>query len=79
MELMSKKEAAELLTISVRSLERMLNSGELPYYRIGTGTVRISRRDIETYLNSRRVQVVAVKKSRTAERPCGYIPGMKVV
>lgn len=47
--LLRKDDAARLLQVSPRSLQRLLDNGELPYYRVG-GQVRISRAQIDTYL-----------------------------
>jgi excisionase family DNA binding protein len=40
------KEVAELLRVSLRTVERWIASGVLPIYEIG-GTIRISKQDIE--------------------------------
>ena len=78
MELMTKKDAAAVLTVSVRSLERMIAAGDLPVYRIGSA-VRLSRSDLDAYIMSRRTQVINVSIARGKERRCAYVPGMKVV
>lgn len=43
------KELAELLGVSVRTLERVLKRGELPYYVIGRSK-RFRHADVEAYL-----------------------------
>lgn len=75
--LIRKPEAADLLGISVRTLEKMIARGALPAYRIGPKTVRLRREDIDDYLESHRAAPV-IRAVETA-RPCRYVPGMKVV
>lgn len=75
--LIKKPEAAEILGISVRTLEKMIARGALPAYRIGPKTVRLRREDIDAYLESHRAAPV-IRAVETA-RPCRYVPGMKVV
>ena len=75
--LIRKPEAADLLGISVRTLEKMIARGALPAYRIGPKTVRLRREDIDDYLESHRAAPV-IRTVETA-RPCRYVPGMKVV
>ena len=47
--LLSKKDAAKFLQVSVRTVEQWMNRGYLPYYRIGR-VVRFRKRDILDYL-----------------------------
>ena len=47
--LLRKEEAARLLGISPRSLNRLIADGGIPYYRV-LGQVRISRAQIDAYL-----------------------------
>ena len=75
--LIKKPEAADLLGISVRTLEKMIARGSLPAYRIGPKTVRLRREDIDASLESHRAAPV-IRAVETA-RPCRYVPGMKVV
>lgn len=79
MELITKKEAAELLKISESSLNRILAKGSLPAYRVGSRLVRIDKADVLRYTQTR--VLVPEKKAVAAptRRPCGYVPGMKVV
>ena len=78
MTLITKHEAAEILGVSVRTLERMIRRGVLPAYRIGPKTVRLSPEDIEAYVRGHLVAPQAAKKAEPV-RPCRYVPGMKVV
>ncbi len=49
--LMSKKEVAEYLSVSTKTIERLVQRGELPQYKIGK-TVRYKKEDVEKYLES---------------------------
>ena len=75
--LIKKPEAADLLGISVRTLEKMIARGALPAYRVGPKSVRLRREDIDDYLESHRAAPV-IRAVETV-RPCRYVPGMKVV
>lgn len=75
--LIKKPEAADILGVSVRTLEKMIARGALPAYKIGPKMVRLRREDIDEYLESHRAAPV-VRKIETV-RPCRYKPGMKVV
>lgn len=78
MNLLTRKEAARRLTVSLRTLDSLIARGQLPAYRIGPKTVRIAEEDLDAYLEARRV---APARTRPAPitRPCLYVPGMKVV
>jgi len=75
--LIKKPEAADLLGISVRTLEKMIARGSLPAYRVGPKSVRLRREDIDDYLESHRAAPVI--RAIETTRPCRYVPGMKVV
>ena len=75
--LIKKPEAAEILGVSVRTLEKMIARGALPAYRIGPKMVRLRREDIDDYLETHRA--VPVLRKIEPVRPCRYVPGMKVV
>jgi len=47
--LLSKKETAELLSVSIRTLDRMRSSGELPATKV-RGAVRFNPAVIEKYI-----------------------------
>lgn len=78
MALITKKEAAERLTISVRTLEGMISRGAIPACRIGPKLVRIEEADLDAYLAAHRI-VPQPKEQKPAPRPCRYVPGMRVV
>ena len=48
--LMDKKQAAQLLQITTRTLENHMRAGLLPYLKIGR-TVRFDRADLLSHLN----------------------------
>ena len=91
-ELITKAQAAELLTVSEDTLDRLIRAGLLPVYRISKGITRLDRADVEAYIESRRVRssalaaqvrpigVMDLRRRREIEAlPCGYVKGMKVV
>ena len=53
--LMSKEDAARSLGTTPRHAQRLAESGELPYYRVGR-LIRFSSADIEEYLDRTRVE-----------------------
>ena len=75
---LTKQQAAAELQISVRTLEGLIKRGQLPAYRIGPKTVRLTTEDIEAYVRGHLVAPQAAKKAEPV-RPCRYVPGMKVV
>ena len=79
MDLITKKEAAELLKISETSLSRLIAKGALPAYRVGARLIRIDRADVLKYMQSRVIAPQRKAATVPARRPCGYVPGMKVV
>lgn len=82
MELITRTQAAELLTISESSLQRLIQRGAIPAYKVGARIVRLDRADVEAYVKSRQTRVVQPKRKANTEpgvRPCAYVPGMKVV
>ena len=51
--LITKKDAAKLLNLSMPSIDRMIKSGKIPYVRIGesNGAVRIKPENIYKLMN----------------------------
>ena len=85
--LISKLDAADMLGVSVSTVERLIADGDLPMYKI-RGQCRLMTSDIKTYIaGCRRVAAKAapVPAHRQPARRgsklvgCGYYPGMKVV
>lgn len=77
MSYITRKQAAERLSVSVRVLDGLIARGQLPAYKIGSKLVRISEDDLEKYMK-RQIIAPASLKTVPAERPCRYVPGMKV-
>lgn len=74
----TRKQAAERLSVSVRVLDGLIARGQLPAYKIGSKLVRISEADIDKYMK-RQIMAPASLKTAPVERPCRYYPGMRVV
>lgn len=67
-ELVSKREAARSLGVSVRTLERLVAAGELSVVRVGR-SVRVTRADLAAYVARRRTtfrDAVEVKEEGAA-------------
>jgi len=57
MELLTTRQAAEFLGVSMAFLERDRWAGaKVPFVRIGSRTVRYLKSDLEEYIESRRVR-----------------------
>ena len=87
-ELITRAQAAELLTVSEDTIDRLVKSGKLPAYKISPKITRFDRADVEEYLASRYVKAKALQRKTRVRRPnefrggvnnSGYYPGMKVV
>ena len=76
---LTRQQAAERLGISLRTLDGLIQRGGLPAYRIGSRLVRIRDTDLDAYLAGRQVAPAPVKDKPRPQRPCRYVPGMKVV
>ena len=76
---LTRQQAAERLEISLRTLDGLIQRGGLPAYRIGSRLVRIRDTDLDAYLANRQVAPAPVKDKPRPQRPCRYVPGMKVV
>lgn len=73
----TRQQAAERLSIGLRTLDGLIARGQLPAYRIGSKIVRIDEKDIEEYMAGR--LVAPEKQIAKAQRVCRYVPGMDVV
>lgn len=89
-ELLTKAEAAELLTVTEDTLDRLIRGGQLTAYRIGKGIIRLDRADVISYMESRRQRAAAIgrksnkgKKApeiyRGGKNNSGRVPEMKEV
>ena len=83
------REAASLAAVSVRTIERAVEDGALAVVEVTADAPRIRVRDLEAYLDSRRVTrlpdratqvTAALRMSRTAKRrrSAGARPGAPV-
>lgn len=84
--LLTLTEAAKLLGISRRTLERRIACGALPVFRDGRRLMRVSRSDLETYVRCHtmalvdlavpeRVQRIALRRRPSRRRvACGTRP-----
>lgn len=79
MALITRQEAAARLTVSVKTLDSMIQRGTLPAYRLGPKLVRIEEEDLQAYLKARLIAPQPQKPKTPAVRPCRYVPGMDVV
>lgn len=90
--LLTKAEAAELLHVSETTVNRLLAARKLPCYRINKQCVRLDRRAVLDYLESRQISAASLRQTRVIGpkdlrrsdprervRGSGYYPGMKVV
>lgn len=76
----TRQQAAERLSVSVKTIDGLIRRGQLPASRIGPKIVRINERDLEEYAEGRLVMPAQAKqKAAPPPRPCRYVPGMKVV
>ena len=78
MSYITRKQAAERLSVSVRVLDGLIARGQLPAYKVGSKLVRISEADLDKYMK-RQLMAPAPTKPAPIDRPCVYVPGMKVV
>jgi excisionase family DNA binding protein len=62
MKLLTRKEAAEFLRISLRKLDELASEGEIPYSKMGKGIrsrVVFKLQDLENYVDRQRVDITA--------------------
>lgn len=77
--LLSAKEVAELLHVSIYTVYRLKDQQDgLPAYRV-SGSVRFKPADVEAYLERRTIAPVPPRQDRPGQVHFRYIPGMKVV
>jgi len=53
--LLTSKQAAELLNISVRTLDRLREANAIGYIRVSAGCIRFREEDCKTFMNTRYV------------------------
>ena len=79
--LISKAEAAEMLGVSQKTLDRLAAAGKVPMYRIG-GNCKFFEGEILNYIRGARVAppVPTPKRGqKTATQPAKYVRGMAMV
>ena len=76
MSYITRQQAADRLSVSLRTLDGIIQRGSLPAYRIGPKLVRIDEKELEEYVAK---HLVSPEPARRTGRPCRYVPGMKVV
>lgn len=59
--LLTLSEAANLLQVSTRTLQRMIRNGELPAFKVG-GQWRVRETQLRQWVESREGSIVAPKK-----------------
>lgn len=52
-EILTVKEAAQYLKLSVVTIRRLIKKGEIPHFKIGDA-VRIDKQDLDKYLESKK-------------------------
>jgi excisionase family DNA binding protein len=71
--LLDLREAAGALGVSLRTLQRFMESGELPYIVVGTGRVRLRKKiapiDLQTFKDSRRRYDAPCQSTATGRAP----------
>lgn len=56
-ELLTLSEVAELLKVSDSSVRRLLHGRRIPFLKVG-GSIRLSKEDLHSYLQSQRVESI---------------------
>lgn len=54
-QMLSKKEVANMLNVSISTVDRMMKRGDIPFHKFGVN-VRFDRRDIEQYIEDTKKQ-----------------------
>ena len=75
----TRQQAADRLSIGLRTLDGLIARGQLPAYKVGSKLVRLKESDIDEYMAARLVAPEPKKAKTQTQRPCRYVPGMKVV
>jgi len=57
MELLTIKEVAEFMKVSLSSIRRLQQQRQLPFIKVG-GSVRFTKSDIVEYIQKRRIDVI---------------------
>ena len=68
MELITRAEAAKMLTVSEDTVDHLVKSGQLPAYKITRCITRFDRADIEDYIAARYLKVEALKRQTRVKK-----------
>jgi excisionase family DNA binding protein len=69
--LLTKKDVAIILEVSVKAIDKWVYAGKIPYVKISRKCVRFKQADVEQFLANRTVQVIPNppgKKGRPRKR-----------
>ena len=58
--LWNKKQVAERLSMTVRGIEGLMAKRSLPFYRLGSRTVRFDPREVEDWLERMKVRAIQI-------------------
>ncbi len=75
-ELITRAQAAELLTVSEDTVDRLVKAGQLPAYKISPKITRFDRADVEEYLASRYVKAKELQRKTRVRRPNEFRGGV---
>lgn len=91
LDLITRAEAAEILTVSEKTVKKLIAAGKLPAYRISPSCTRLRRSEVLAYVESALVRAPGaaptvklstmkdIKRRRELEAlGSGYYPGMVV-
>ncbi len=71
--LIRAREVAEILNVSLRTVYRLGDSGQLPRYRIGTRSWRYSYDGVLAYLDSQAIDVAPAERDRVESVVRSYL------
>ncbi len=78
MRLITAKEAAAMMSISVCTVLRLADKGEFPQYKIG-GSLRYNEEEILAYIKNSATPIVEPCTKKDQKQDFHYVPGMKLV
>ena len=74
-QLLTKRQLAEYLQLSVTTIERQVRNGHLPYRLIGTRTVRFDRGEVDRAMSRGATEPIQrVTRSRKSSTARDYFP-----
>lgn len=70
MKLLTLPEVAEAMKVSEKTVRRLIKRGDLPAYRVGErGQLRVEERELERYVESKRVRAADLTKPHQDVEP----------